>query len=63
LEKHATEEGGVTPSVYSRKDTVCIMFFLPLLWMLFSLCFTQELQAAVPFLSHRSMQEHLLGVG
>ena len=28
LEKHATEEGGVTASVYSRKDPVCIGIFL-----------------------------------
>lgn len=31
LEKHATEEGGVTPSAYSRKDPVCIDVFLTLL--------------------------------
>lgn len=43
LEKHATEEGGVTPSVYSRKDTVRIDVFLSLTWMLFSLCFTHGL--------------------
>jgi len=27
LEKHATEDGGVTASVYSRKDPVCIAIF------------------------------------
>ena len=35
LEKHATEEGGVTASVYSRKDPVCIDIFLPLLFLHF----------------------------
>jgi dedicator of cytokinesis protein 6/7/8 len=27
LEKPATEEGGVTPSVYSRKDPVSLLVF------------------------------------
>lgn len=32
LEKHATEEGGVTPTVYSRKEPVCHIYILLVLY-------------------------------
>lgn len=37
LEKHATEEGGVTPSVYSRKEPVCPRLYVT--FLLFIHCF------------------------
>lgn len=58
LEKHATEEGGVTASVYSRKDPVCIGIFLPLL-----LLFSQEFELLFRYyMCTYSIWEHLLSI-